>query len=77
MATTSLQYFDSTHTVTIQADASKRGLGAVFLQGNGPVEFASNLLTATDSLYFNIEREMLAVLFGSEKFHYYAYGISH
>ena len=73
-APTSLQYFDSTQPVTIQVDASQRGLGAVLLQANGPVEFASKLLTATESHYSNIEREMLAVLFGLEKFHYYAYG---
>lgn len=60
--------------MTIQVDASQRGLGAVLLQANGPVEFASKLLTATESRYSNIEREMLAVLFGLEKFHYYAYG---
>ena len=74
LAPTSLQYFDSTQPVTIQVDASQRGLGAVLLQADGPVEFASKLLTATESRYSNIEREMLAVLFGLEKFHYYAYG---
>jgi len=74
VAPTSLQYFDSTQPVTIQVDASQRGLGAVLLQANGPVEFASKLLTSTESSYSNIEGEMLAVLFGFEKFHYYAYG---
>ena len=74
VAPTSLQDFDSTQPVTIQVDASQRGLGAVLLQADGPVEFASKLLTATESRYSNIEREMLAVLFGLEKFHYYAYG---
>ena len=38
------------------------------------MEFASKLLTETEGRYSNIEREMLAVLFGLEKFHYYAYG---
>jgi len=71
---TSLQYFDSTQPVTIQVDASERGLGAVLLQAYGSVEFASKLLTSTESRYSNIEMEMLAVLFGLEKFHYYAYG---
>ena len=74
VAPTSLQYFDNTQPVTIQVDASQRGLGAVLLQANGPVEFASKLLTETEGRYSNIEREMLAVLFGLEKFHYYAYG---
>jgi len=38
------------------------------------VELASKLLSETESRYSNIEREMLAVLFGLEIFHYYAYG---
>lgn len=74
MAPASLQYFNSSPPVTIKVDASQRGLGAILLQANGPVEFSSKLLTATESHYSNIEREMLAVLFGLEKFHYYAYG---
>ena len=71
---TSLQYFDSTQPVSIQVDASQRGIGAVLLQANGPVEFASKLLPKAESRYSNIEREMLTVLFGLERFHYYAYG---
>ena len=55
-------------------DASQRGIGAVLLQANGPVEFASKLLSKVESRYSNIEREMLPVLFGLEKFHYFAYG---
>ena len=42
-APTVLQYFDSAQPLTIQVDASKRGLGAVLLEANGPVEFASKL----------------------------------
>ena len=70
---TSLQYFDNTALVEVQVDASQRGVGAVLFQDNGPVEFASKLLTETEMRYSNIEREMLAVLFGLEKFHYYVY----
>ena len=55
-----LRYFNSAQPVTIQVDASQRGLGAVLLQDNGPVEFASKLLSETESRYSNIEREMLA-----------------
>ena len=72
--TTTLRYYDSKKPVTIQVDASQRGLGATLLQENGPVEFRSKLLTETESRYSNIEREMLAVVFGLEKFHYYAFG---
>ena len=73
-APTALQYFDSAQPLTIQVDASQSGLGAVLLEANGPVGFASKLLSETESQYSNIRREMLAVLFGLEKSHYYAYG---
>ena len=70
----SLQYFDGTKPVTIQVDASMRGLGATLIQDKGPVEYRSKLLTETETCYSNIEREVLAVVHGLEKFHYYAYG---
>ena len=70
----SLQYFDGTKPVTIQVDASMRGLGATLIQDKGHVEYRSKLLTETETRYSNIEREMLAVVHGLEKFHYYAYG---
>ena len=70
----SLQYFDSTKPVTIQVDASIRGLGATLIQDKGPIEYRSKLLTETETRYSNIEREMLAVVHGLEKLHYYAYG---
>ena len=38
------------------------------------MEFASKLLSETESSYSNIEREMLVVLYGMEKSHYYAFG---
>ena len=70
----SLKYFDSTKPVTIQVDASTRGLGATLFQDQGPIEYRSKLLTETEARYSNIEREMLAVVHGLEKFHYFAYG---
>ena len=72
----SLQYFDSSKSVTIQVDASQRGLGAVLIQDKGPVEYRSKLLTETETRYLNIEREMLAIVHGLENFHYYAYMLS-
>ena len=70
----SLQYFDSSKSVTIQVDASQRGLGAVLIQDKGPVEYRSKLLTETETRYSSIEREMLAIANGLEKLQYYAYG---
>ncbi|GFS07175.1 retrovirus-related Pol polyprotein from transposon 297 [Elysia marginata] len=48
--------------------------GAVLLQNNAPVAFASKSLTETKQHYDNIEREHLAVVFGCERFHTYIYG---
>ena len=70
----SLQYFDSSKPVIIQVDAFSHGLGATLLQEKGPIEYRSKLLTETESHYSNIEREMLAIVHGLEKFHYYVYG---
>ena len=69
-----LAYFDSSKPVIIQTDASKRGIGATLLQDGRPVAYASKSLTETESNYCNIEREMLAIVFGLERFHHYAHG---
>ena len=69
-----LAYFDQSKTSTIQSDASKKGLGAVLLQDNKPVIYASRALTETEQRYSNIERELLSVVFALERFHHYIYG---
>ena len=71
---TVLRYYNSKEPLTIQVDASIRGLGAALLQPDGPVAFASKALTETEQRYSNIERELLGIVFGLERFHYYAYG---
>ncbi len=71
---TTLAYFDPNKDTVIQVDASGRGLGAALLQGGRPVAFASKSLTSTEQRYANIEREMLAVVFGCKRFHTYVYG---
>ena len=54
--------------VTIQVDASSKGLGAALIQDDGPVAFASKVLTHTEQQYANNERELLAGMFGAEWF---------
>ena len=73
---TTLRYFDPLLPVTIQVDASQVGLGAALLQNNNPIAFASKALTEAECHYSNIKREMLAVVFGAEKFRTYVYGRS-
>ena len=70
----SLQYFDVNKPSVIQVDASKTGLGAALLQEGKPITFASKALTDTEQRYANIERELLAVVFGCERFHTYVFG---
>ena len=53
-----------------------KGLGACLLQDNKPAAFASKALTSVEARYANIERELLAVVYGCERFHTYLYGRS-
>ena len=71
---TTLSYFDPTVDTVVQVDASSCGLGAVLLQKNKPIAFASKSLSDCERRYVNIEREMLAVVFGCERFHTFVYG---
>lgn len=71
---TVLSYFDPAKDSVLEVDSSKRGLGAVLMQDGRPIAFASKSLTETESRYANIERELLAVVYGCERFHTYLYG---
>ena len=69
-----LKNFDSTKGVTLQCDASDKGLGAVLMQDDHPIAYASRALTDPETRYAQIEKELLAVVYGLEKFHTYTYG---
>jgi hypothetical protein len=56
-----LAYFNTQDSVSLEVDASLRGLGAAIIQNGKPVAYASKTLTDTQSRYSNIEREMLAI----------------
>ena len=62
-SSTPLRYYDRNLPVTVQADASIRGLGACLMQEGRPIAFASKSLTDTETRYANIERELLAIVF--------------
>lgn len=62
--------------LVVSVDASSVAVGAVLLQGGRPVEFASLTLTDTQARYAHIEKEMLAIVFGVERFRQYIYGRS-
>lgn len=69
-----LAYYDPKKSVTLQVDASKYGLSIVLLQDSRPVAYASKTLTSSEINYAQIEKEMLAILFGCKRFHQYVYG---
>ena len=68
-----LAYHDVQKPVKIQVDASKSGIGAILLQDDRPIAYASKYLTAMQQRYAPIEQEILAVVFGCQRFHQYIY----
>lgn len=69
-----LRCYDVTKPVTLQVDASQHGLGAALIQDNGPVAYASKALNETQRRYAQIEKELLAIVFGCKRFHQHVYG---
>ena len=69
-----LSYFDNNKQTILNADASSTGLGAVVMQDGKPIAYGSRTLTNSEKHYANIERELLAITWGVEKFHTYLYG---
>ena len=72
-----LAYFNPNQPVKLSVDASSKGLGAVLLQNDHPITYTSRALGLTDTQqqYAQIDKEMLAVVFGCTKFHDYIYGV--
>ena len=58
-----LKYFNPKRPVKLFVDASSKGLGAVLLQDNHPIAYASKALTTCQQNYAQIEKEMLAIVF--------------
>ena len=69
-----LPYFDRNKETILQTDASKKGFGAVILQEEQPIYYASRALTSAEKNYQNLEREAQAAVWVMEKFHYFLYG---
>ena len=69
-----LPYFDRNKETILQTDASKKGFGAVILQEEQPIYYASRALTSAEKNYQNLECEAQAAVWGMEKFHYFLYG---
>lgn len=63
-----LRYYSYEEEVTLQCDASEKGLGATLLQNGQPLAFASKTLTPTERRYTQIEKECLAIIFACQRF---------
>ena len=66
-----LKYFDSKADTELQCDASDKGLGACLMQDGLPVGSASRAMTSAEISYAQIEKELLAIVFGLERFKQY------
>lgn len=69
-----LAYFDNQKETVLNVDASSTGLGGVIIQEGRPVAYGSKKLSSCETRYANIERELLAIVWGAEKFHTFVYG---
>ena len=69
-----LQYYDVSKPIVLSVDASSFALGACLFQEGRPVAYAGKSLTKTQVNYAQIEKELLAIVFGAERFHTYVYG---
>lgn len=56
----------------LRADSSQHGIGCC-LNGK-PVSYASRSLTNSEQNMAQIEKELLSIIFATQKFHYYIYG---
>lgn len=69
-----LGYHDPSKPLCLSVDASFKGLGAVLLQDEKPLAYASRALTPTQQLYAQIEKKTPAIVYGVQNFYQYIYG---
>ena len=66
-----LRFFDPNVMAVLECDASMNGLGACLLLNNQPVAYVSRSLKPTELHFNKNEKEMLAIVFGMERFESY------
>ena len=74
-------YYKPDLNLFLETDASRKGNRMVLLQSEENernslylIAYGSKMLTPAETRYANIERELLGVVGGLEKFHYFTYG---
>ena len=69
-----LAYYNQDEQNVLQVDSSQHGIGAVLMQEGKPVEYASRSLSPSEQNWSQIKKELLAVVYGLERFDQYTYG---
>lgn len=69
-----LTYYDPNKELVCQCDSNQSGLGAILLQDGKVIEYASRALSKSESLYAQIEKELLSIVFGLSRFDTHCYG---
>ncbi|KAK9719321.1 Integrase zinc binding domain [Popillia japonica] len=63
-----LKYYNVNEPIILECDASGYGLGVAAYQNNGIIGFASRTLTKSEQNFAQIEKELLAIVFGCVRF---------
>ena len=69
-----LKFYDVNKPVVLSVDASSFAVGACFFQDGQPVTYAGKSMSNSQINCAQIEKELLAIVFGFERFHSYLYG---
>ena len=72
-----IKYFDPKKDIEVITDASPVGLGAILVQNENVVAYASRGLTDVETRYSQTEREALAIVWACEHFDMYINGAKH
>ena len=67
-------FYNPEKLLTLENDASEYGLGSALLQDKKPTAFANRSLTECERKCAQIEKEMLALVYGLDKFYHYTFG---